>query len=118
MGAAVESVVIVVIKTIKAGQVSNETSSWFYRTIYDSSDGCDSKKLYGRKEKMNSHFKFFLRNNIIMRSFFRSSEGGFFVVIVTETSYANLCRTKNLIDKVMLKALHLTDTSEEKIYTE
>ena len=26
----------------------------------------------------------------------------------------NLCRTENLMSKVMLKALHLTDTSEEK----
>ena len=41
-----------------------------------------------------------------------------FFVRVTETNNAYLCRTENLISKVMLKALHLTDTSEEKIYTE
>ena len=63
---------------------------------------------------MNCHFGFSLCNNIELRSFFRSSEGGFFVVRVTETNNAYLCRTENLMSKVMLKALHLTYTSEEK----
>ena len=53
MGAAVESVVIVVdvvIKTIEAGQVSNEAFSFFYRKNYDSSDGCDRKKYTAEKK--------------------------------------------------------------------
>ena len=57
MGAAVESVVIVVIvvtENIEAGQVRNETLSCLDTYFYDSSDSCDSndgKKIDGQRKK-------------------------------------------------------------------